>query len=213
MTFKKKLAIIYLEEVIYMIHGLSTIIANYLSSKKVIPEDETEAYIYGYETFLSGIIDLIITLIFGIVFKRILVSILFFMMFVAIRMYVGGYHANSYFKCKLIFISNVMIALGASYIRVPLLIIIIIIAIFLITMFIFSLLENLNKPLSAEKRKKYRIIGLLYSVIWSIASIITYFNRTDISMMIICGELIITLLMLYGILVKEGKEDEKEFYS
>lgn len=196
-----------------MIHGLSTIIANFLTSKKVIPEDETEAYIYGYETFLSGVIDLIITLIIGIVLKKVLISILFFIMFVSIRMHVGGYHANSYFKCKLIFTSSVLIALGGTYIRIPLFIIITMVSIFLITMFIFCPHENSNKPLSSEKRIKYRRIGLLYSLIWSIAAIITYFNITDISMMIICGELLITLLMLFGIFRKEGKDDEKESYS
>lgn len=43
-----------------MIHNLSEIITNFLASKKVINENESDIYIYGYETFFSGVIDLII---------------------------------------------------------------------------------------------------------------------------------------------------------
>lgn len=187
-----------------MIHNLSEIITNFLVSKKVINENESEIYIYGYETFFSGVIDLIITLILGILFRRLIASIVFFVMFVSVRMYTGGYHADSYLKCKMIFIGIVMSVLGISYIKFPLYTVFLIISLFLITIYRLCPIENPNKPLSEQQKRKYRKIGLLYSILWSIAAIITYFNITHISMAIVSSEFIISLLMFIGMLRKGG---------
>lgn len=124
-----------------MIHNLSEIITNFLASKKVINENESDIYIYGYETFFSGVIDLIITLILGILFRRLITAIVFFVMFVSVRMYTGGYHADSYLKCKMIFIGIIISVLGVTYIKFPLYIVFLIIALFLIT--VYCLCPNL----------------------------------------------------------------------
>ena len=193
-----------------MIHNLSEIITNFLASKKVINENESDIYIYGYETFFSGVIDLIITLILGILFRRLITAIVFFVMFVSVRMYTGGYHADSYLKCKMIFIGIIISVLGVTYIKFPLYIVFLIIALFLITVYRLCPIENPNKPLSKQQKRKYRKISLLFSIIWSIAAIITYFNTTHISMTIVSSEFIISLLMFVGIVRKEGKGNEKE---
>ena len=137
-----------------MIHNLSEIITNFLASKKVINENESDIYIYGYETFFSGVIDLIITLILGILFRRLITAIVFFVMFVSVRMYTGGYHADSYLKCKMIFIGIIISVLGVTYIKFPLYIVFLIIALFLITVYRLCPIENPNKPLSKQQKRK-----------------------------------------------------------
>ena len=112
MTLEMKLVIINSEEVIEMIHSLSRIITNFLISKNVINESEFEIYIYGFETFFSGVIDFIITLILGTIFGNIIAAVIFFVMFISVRMYAGGYHADSYLKCKIIFIGIISVVLG-----------------------------------------------------------------------------------------------------
>ena len=83
-----------------MIARISKMIANYLFKSEIISEHESEIYIYGFETILSGIIDLFITLFLGLLSKSLINSIVFFLMFVSMRIYTGGYHANTYLKCK-----------------------------------------------------------------------------------------------------------------
>ena len=39
-------------------------------SNKIIEEHETEIYVYGYEAFISGVIDIFIALIIGAIFKN-----------------------------------------------------------------------------------------------------------------------------------------------
>ena len=142
-----------------MIHNLSEIITNFLASKKVINENESDIYIYGYETFFSGVIDLIITLILGILFRRLITAIVFFVMFVSVRMYTGGYHADSYLKCKMIFIGIIISVLGVTYIKFPLYIVFLIIALFLITVIVCVRLKiQINRCQNSKKENTVKSV-------------------------------------------------------
>ncbi len=204
------MVIIGLERSDGMIHGISQIIANFLLSKEIITDDERDIYVYGYETLFSGVIDFILTMGLGIVFNRLFVAFVFFVMFVSVRMYTGGYHADNYLKCKILFAIITIAVLSASYIKLPLYGEILIIILFLITTYYLCPIENPNKPLTILQKRKYRIIGLIYSVFWSIAAIITYFNITYISMTIVSNAFIITLLMIVGVYRKEGTDDDEK---
>ena len=72
------LAMIYLE-VIIMINRISKMIAISLFRMKVIDENELEIYIYGYEVLISSIVDSLIVLIFGVVFHKMILMLIFFM--------------------------------------------------------------------------------------------------------------------------------------
>ncbi|MCM1508374.1 MAG: accessory gene regulator B family protein [Ruminococcus flavefaciens] len=213
MIFYAELVIIDLERSDEMLHKISRIITNFLISKEIIGKDEAEIYTYGYETLLSGIIDLFITIVLGFVFKRLFASIVYFVMFVTVRMYTGGYHADSYLKCKILFIIITISVLGISYIEFPLYGYVLILLLFLLTAYFLCPIENPNKPIRKTEKQKYRIIGLIYSAFWSIAAIITYFNATRISAVIVNNAFVITLLMIYGAYGKEEKDDEKEYCS
>ena len=78
-----------------MVHRLSKMIANFLLHKNVISETEIDIYIYGYETIILGIIDFFIVLIVGLIFNQFITMLIFFTMFISVRVYTGGYHANT----------------------------------------------------------------------------------------------------------------------
>lgn len=191
-----------------MLHRISQIITNFLISKEIIEKDESEIYTYGYETLLYGIMDLFITIALGLVFKRLFASIVYYVMFVTVRMYMGGYHADSYIKCKTLFIFITISVLGVSYIEFPLYGDVLILLLYLLTVYFLCPIENPNKPIRKTEKQKYRIIGLIYSVFWSIVAIITYFTATHISTVIVSHAFVITLLMIYGVYGKEEKDNE-----
>lgn len=213
MIFHVKLVIIDLERSDKMLHRISQTITNFLISKEIVEKDEAEIYIYGYETFLSGVIDLLITITLGLVFKRLLASVIYFVMFVSVRMYVGGYHADSYLKCKSLFIFITIAILSVSYIEIPLYGEILILLLFLITAYFLCPIENPNKPIRKTEKRKYRITGLIYSAFWSISAVIIYFYIQYISTIIAGNAFAITMLMICSIYRKERKIDEKEYYS
>ncbi len=196
-----------------MIHKISESSAKMLASREVIKDEEIDIYTYGFETLFSGIIDLIITLCIGLLFRRMLTAIVYFLMFTSVRMYTGGYHADTYLKCKLIYIGITLAIVASSYVvMLPFHGVILFVLMFMMTVSNICPIENPKKPLSDDQKKKYRLIGILCSAFWSIAAFITYFYITYLSMVIICNSFVITLLILIEGYRKGGDNYEKKLY-
>ena len=158
-----------------MVHRLSKMIANFLLHKNVISEMEIDIYIYGYETIILGIIDFFIVLIVGLIFNQFITMLIFFTMFISVRLYTGGYHANTVLKCKAVFISICISLVFLSEFKFPYYLHILIMLLYLITSFFLAPIENHNKPLTSEEQTKYRRISIAMSLFWSIADVFSYF--------------------------------------
>ncbi len=193
-----------------MAHRLSKIIAGFFLQKKYIPEEEFEIYVYGYETIILSIIDFIIVMIAGIVFDKLFTMLVFFTMFITVRLYSGGYHANTVLKCKSIFFSLCIIMIIVSDFELPYVLNILIMILYCITSFFIAPVENYNKPLTDDEKKKYRIISIAMSLFWSIVAIISCFFAVEICTTITVTALYVTLLMIIGKFGKEANPDEKQ---
>lgn len=181
-----------------MINRISERIAFFLLNKKVIEENELEIYIYGYEVLISSVIDFSIVLLFAIIFNKIILMTTFFTMFVSIRIYTGGYHADTFGKCKIVFIMICLLLVITSYIDVLLIPMIIVMILYNATVFILAPVENINKPLSFCEKKKYRRISIVLSLIWTTIAVITYFSFNEICQSITVTALIIAVMMIVG---------------
>lgn len=209
MNFNFYLAIIYLE-VVGMINRISERIAIFLLNKKVIEENELEIYIYGYEVLISSVIDFFIVLLFAVIFNRIILMTIFFIMFVSVRIYTGGYHADTFGKCKIVFIMICLLLTLTSCIKVLLMPMIIIMIFYNATVFILAPVENINKPLTNCEKTKYRRISIVLSIIWTTIAVITYFSFNEICQSITVTALIIAVMMIVGknINSKEVRKNE-----
>ena len=188
---------IYLE-VIIMINRISKMIAISLFRMKVIDENELEIYIYGYEVLISSIVDSLIVLIFGVVFHKMILMLIFFTMFISIRIYTGGYHADTFMMCKTVFILICSFLILASKMEVYLILMLFIMMFYNISVFILAPVENVNKLLTLNEKIKYRRISIILSVFWTIIAVITYFNFIEICRSIMLTAFIIAFLMIVG---------------
>ena len=191
-----------------MIQHWSQKIADYLISQEVIDKDEFDIYVYGYETALSGIIDFLMISIIGWFTHQLHSTLVFFVMFVSIRLYVGGYHAKTYFQCKIMFISIYLLVIFLSNLYLPIVGIVIALVSYLITVICFAPIENINKPLDDSEKKKYRKIGIVLSILWSCAAIPLYFFNNTLSLVIVYTALFIALLMVISV-AERRKNNEK----
>ena len=187
-----------------MVHRLSKMIANFLLHKNVISETEIDIYIYGYETIILGIIDFFIVLIVGLIFNQ------FITMFISVRLYTGGYHANTVLKCKAVFISICISLVFLSEFKFPYYLHILIMLLYLITSFFLAPIENHNKPLTSEEQMKYRRISIAMSLFWSAVAVFSYFFAIKIYTTITVTALFITLLMIIGEYGKGGEINEQK---
>jgi len=138
-----------------MITALALKVANYFVKKGVAEEEDIEIYQYGVGLFLSSFFDISLALIISLFTGMFLETVCFLIYFISLRTLTGGYHANSYFKCFLVFIIIYFLCSLIVYFTPNVYIIQII---FWLTVFasvlilVFSPVSNTNKPLSKEQK-------------------------------------------------------------
>lgn len=190
-----------------MIHTASQKIADFLYSKEIISHDDIEVCAYGYETLISGIFDFLLVLILGLALNKLVCALVFFTMFVTVRLYTGGYHADTYLKCKLIFTLISLSVLVLSSVKFSLYTVFLVITLFGITTLFLAPVKNPNKYITNSEKLKYKKISMISVSAWSIAALITYSCLINISSVIVSTMFFITMLMIIG---KYGKDDHYE---
>lgn len=101
-----------------MITFLSKCISHFLCKNNVITEEDFSIYQYGFEIIFSTILGFLITIGIGFLLRMEILSILYYIIFVTLRQLTGGYHADSYFKCNLIFTAVSFVTMGMTQLSV-----------------------------------------------------------------------------------------------
>lgn len=83
-----------------MIQHWSQKIADYLISQDIIDKDEFDIYVYGYETAISGVIDFLMVCIIGCIIHQLYSTLAFLLMFISVRLYVGGIMQKPIFNAR-----------------------------------------------------------------------------------------------------------------
>ncbi|MCM1006357.1 MAG: accessory gene regulator B family protein [Ruminococcus flavefaciens] len=65
--------------------------------------ESQEICAYGIEITLSTIVNYVLLLAIGLVFKSVISAVIFGIVFTTIRHYIGGYHCTTYLRCNLTF--------------------------------------------------------------------------------------------------------------
>ena len=186
-----------------MINNLSAHIIDKLISKGNITEDERELYIYGLFISISHLMYLILAIVFGLIFKCFLESVIFYIAFQFIRRYAGGFHAKTETRCEIlstlsILCCIVLIKLSKMYdIRIALLSISLV---FATLIFILCPLDTPEKPLSDKEYKYFRKISWIILLLIIIAIILSFIFKFNALFAPCCASLI-----LEGVLIGTGK--------
>ncbi len=206
-----------------MIHSVALVIADFFVSKDVITEEEKEVCAYGMELIISGIISVALVLIIGLITGNIWYAVVYNIMMVVIRLYTGGYHADTHVGCNvcycMAFIISMVLLKAQTFIKGDIAIWLVALAGYLIIV-LNAPLEHHNKKLTMKQKHDYMII----SFILGIASLLISFGLNIMGVVISDGEyhilcsissyinimlLVIGLLLLLG-MRKEGRFHEKD---
>lgn len=183
-----------------MITSISKKLASYLSRKNIIDKNKKEIYQYGYEVLISGLIGFAIVIILGILMNRFIESLLFLGVFVPVRQLTGGYHADSYLKCNIVFtvvFLVVMLVTEAMVSTISIIYMIILTAVFMLAVYEFAPMENPNKPLDENQNLLNRKSALIVSAIISFTSIVVYFMNRRIAILMAMTLFSIAFLMFF----------------
>ncbi len=184
-----------------MLERLSEKFAGKLVSAGIISEADTDVYVYGFFQAVMLLLNVVTTLLLGIIFQLLIPCILLNLAYIPIRINAGGHHANSPFKCYIH--STIMIAVLLSVIKwVPIhpAVSIALLVISSVVICIFAPVETENNPLDEVEQniyqKRTRIILVIETVIILLCLI---FSKDQIAATIVLGLFTEALMLLVGI--------------
>lgn len=79
--------------------GISNIVANALWNQGIIQKEDIDTCHYGLDVFFSSTIEVVSILAISLFVGNFIETFLFFASFIPLRIYAGGYHANTKMRC------------------------------------------------------------------------------------------------------------------
>lgn len=187
--------------------NLSEKITTYLIRENYAEESKREIYEYGFKLIIADCINFVLIMIIGIILNSFTVSLIFLAVFCFLRWFSGGFHAKSHIVCRLSMITTFVCVAGCTEI-IDLtfwwLIVFLVISVVLIG--VLAPIENINKPLSVENRKRNKFRSVFISMIfWTISLLLYYFGQKKYSEVIVFTILSTVILMIIGIYVNKRR--------
>lgn len=189
-----------LQEQQVMATKLAEHIVRKLIAVSVVEEGDRELYIYGFFLLITRFYFFLVTIAFGCFLRIPCESVIFYIVFILLRSYAGGVHAKTEMACTIwttlaMGTATVTIkVLKASNAKLPLCLLLC-----NICLLAFSPLDNREKPLGADEKRKYRKICFGLVLICDTVSIVADFLM--ISMLyypVMCGMCIEVILLSIG---------------
>ena len=174
----------------------------WLLKGQFIDKEDYELYYLGNEVIVSTGITSFIILLIGLMLKNLFGAIIFLICFISIRNFSGGYHAKTRWGCLL----TTVVSYISSYYITELqmkyansILTGLLIAEVLISGLIFlryAPIENKNKKLLPDWRKKNRKWMLAVVIVWNILGIMILVTKANFATQIFNTILIISILVL-----------------
>lgn len=175
-----------------------------------IEQEDINIYKYGYFLLFEVLINVIISLMIGVVFHDIKTVVLFLILYIPLRTYSGGWHADSLWKCT--FISNLILVIAeviSNYCieYVPVIYCVPLMILFGIYILVVSPVDTESKPLENDERKSYNKKVKIISFLHSIVLILFIFFQNRNGIIIIAYVYMVQAMML--VIEKINKNVEK----
>lgn len=169
-----------------------------ISSKvaRILCEDEKhtdnyELYEYAIYILLSSAFHIATVIVLGLVFNLLTESLVFYLSFIAIRKFAGGYHAKTPVRCYMFSIILYIVSLeliGFICESQYCVIITIILELFsLVCIFAISPLDSNKYPLNLREKRVYRIISFTSSIVLFLLSLMLLFELKKIGIAVGLG--------------------------
>lgn len=193
---------------------ISENISRILAEYNIIQKKDAAICTYGIVLFLTSVLEIGAILIISLFLGNFTETVVFLLGFLPIRIYAGGYHADTKLRCFLILV--------CVYIMFTLLMMIDIVEIYkyamiavpvavIMCVYLWAPLKHKNKSLNYKEKKKFRAISLTVSVIEGMAVILLrLFNiQNKFSIALFLG-LLTVLLSIIAAKIKEFFIERRE---
>lgn len=193
-----------------MISKLAKTIAHFFVVKKIVEESKEAIYAYGMELLISDVLNALIVLLIALISHTLPAVIVFTAVFIGLRKFAGGYHANSHLSCMFTLIIVMLIfSYGICNVseKYAWFISIGFVVISIHVFFNLAPVSHPNKPVSEEKRAKLKkhskILVFLLSLL---AFLLMMFQLNIISLYVSSGIFLSALAAVMGSRLNRGDD-------
>lgn len=161
-----------------------------------------DLYEYAVYIILSSAFHVITVITLGLCFNLLVESLVFYLSFIVIRKFAGGYHAKTPVRCYLFsFASNIIILCLVKWLSSINTLFIFIFIIFellcVVLILLISPLDTENNPLTGQEKKMYRMLTSIITILIFIISSLCFFKGyRNIGSSMICGVIMSALVLL-----------------
>ena len=173
-------------------------------------DEKKEVVIYGLSQLLTGIFNLITILVIGIAYGMPIQAVIFTITYILLRIYAGGYHADTPVRCYVFSVVMIMLVLsGIKWLKLSKQLYLMSSVVCGLFVFFLSPVDNVNKRLDD---KEYMIYGRTARVIVTLELILILvfyqLNARDICIAIEYAIITMCMMLVLG-KVKNREEHEK----
>ncbi len=190
---------------------LANTITNYYIQKNIIAEEKREIYSYGFKLIFSDVINYMIIILLGIILNRLIESVAFLITLCGVRKFSGGFHAKSFWLCRLAMIITclcvILLTDIVTYTGFETVIVIFVNVISVVFITIFAPVIHPNKPLSDKQKHNNKIKSVITSIVMSIVSIAIVAKDMKFGVTISITLLAVVALMTIGMAVRKGGKE------
>lgn len=153
-------------ENLHLYKKLSTYIID--KTNKSIDEDKREICIYGLEVFISTLVYNGIFLLCALITKTLIESLCYFVGFFIVRHFCGGFHANTYLKCHILFfLMHIIFIILIKLIPASWFFFLQLLLLFLsvVSIILFAPVDHKNKEFTPGEYKYFRKCSIVYAIV------------------------------------------------
>lgn len=186
-----------------MITGISKAITKLLLSNGYLAEMDIDETIYGLFSNLSKILFAFICLSFGIVFNCIVESIFFYISFLFVKKYAGGFHASTESRCIIISTASILLSVWfisfgkTSSLRRNVIFVLAIISGAIISF--LAPISTAEKPISLNEAKRFRLFSFLRVVgLLLLCGLLYYYSKLSVCIAICISIVLEGVFLIIG---------------
>ncbi len=137
--------------------NLSEKLTDKLVNSQIINDEEKDLYYYGFKQGFLLLLNMVTVIIIGIIFNMVWQSVVFMISYSLLRVYAGGYHANTQLRCYLFFIGMITAVLWLmKFIPWNSFICLMITAVSSMVILLMAPVEDTNKPLDQKEKEIFK---------------------------------------------------------
>ena len=191
---------------------ISNCLVDCFIKENIISAEQKETYKIGIELIIADIINFSAILLIGVLIKRIQCSGIYIFLLMYVRRFCGGFHAKTYWVCRMVTIGTYITILFVSNIilRNTVFYVILFDAISILTMVLFAPIAHPNKRLTYTEKRANKFFSIVSTSIFSTISIFMYVFGLKEGIFTSTTLLSIAILMYVGLLkniVTERREN------